>query len=95
MSEIEIKDTQPKIQDALYQLVLSYILDIKTPEQKTNFGEKLIEILNKNISDLEYVIVKRDLLTTLQNQLKNTTDYSEAFKNDPDSDDDYNMIAKK
>jgi hypothetical protein len=30
MSEIEIKDTQPKIQDALYQLVLSCILDIVT-----------------------------------------------------------------
>lgn len=95
MSEIEIKDTQPKIQDALYQLVLSYILDIKTTEQKTNFGEKLIEILNKNISDLEYVIVKRDFLNQLINQLTKTTDYSDTIKNDPDSDDDYNMIAKK
>ena len=95
MSDIEIKDTQPKIQDALYELVLSYILDIKTPEQKTNFGEKLIEILNKNILDLEYVIVKRELFNQLRNQLANTTDYSGTMKNDSDSDDDYNMTAKK
>jgi hypothetical protein len=61
------EELQPKVfQTALLDLMISYIIGMKEQNDKYQFGQNLIDILNHNIQDLEFKLERKEVIKQLK-----------------------------